>query len=295
MREGDGGKMPLPGEVMFRHALALSAPLCALLAAIAVATNPAAAAIILTDGNSTATIDLASPAGLQSWLVDTTQTTKQRWYWYRVGPSGGEHSIDGLALLASNTSITGGGTTADTLYAKYSGTGFTIDITWMLRGGTAGSQTSDIAEIIRVSNTSGSALDYHLYEFTDLDLNGIGANTVSISGGNTATQTGGPWTAQTVYTGAPTHHQAGLATDSTPILTSLSDGSPTVLSDANGPVTGNAQWAMQWDRTIASGGSLLVSTDTNIVQELPEPATLLLTAGGLAVSAMLRRRRRDAR
>jgi len=122
-----------------------------------------------------------------------------------------------------------------------------------------------------------------------MNMSGAG-DTASIAGGNTATQKGGSWQVQAVYTGSPTLVQVGLTTAPNSILSTVSSATtPAVLTGAAGPVTGDAAWALQWDRTIANDGSMLLSTDTNIAA--PEPATLTLMAGGLAMAWTLRRKK----
>jgi len=263
---------------------------------LGVATGPAAADVMLADANSTASINLgggSGPLGMYSWNVDGTNHMYQQWFWYRVGPDGGEQSIDALTPDGDPVlTDTDGDGNDDTVSLPYLGTGFDLEVRFKLVGGAPGSGVSDILEFITVNNMSGGDLDFHVFQYTDLDLNGVAAgDTVEITGGNMATQTkGAAYVAETVVTQMPSHYQADVYDDglgNRPILDALADDQPTVLTDQAGPIANvNAVWAFQWDRTIADGHSLIISKDKSIT---PEPATLLLT--GLGLAAALGRRR----
>ncbi|MCY2926013.1 MAG: PEP-CTERM sorting domain-containing protein, partial [Planctomycetota bacterium] len=161
------------------------------------------------------------------------------------------------------------------------------DVKVILAGGSAGSGTSDLTETIKITNTSGAPLDFHFFQYANLHLGGQTVNdSVEIRGGNTAVQTcGSTIVSETADVPTPSRYEAGLAFNT---LNSLTDGSPTSLSNQAGPTgPGDLTWAFQWDKTIAAGGSLLISKDMHVV---PEPATLgLLVLGGLTVIARRRR------
>ena len=266
----------------------------ATLACVCMAATPAAAGVLmLSDANSIASFDLESSAGLHSWLVDGTGHMYQQWFWFRLGDADGEASISTLTLDAppvlSDLNADGQN---DTVYARYLGAGLRCELWFILAGGGAGSGASDLGEIIRITNVSGSNLDLHFFQYADFNLSASG-DTLEITGGdallagNTAHQTApGLRVAETVVTPRPSGHQAGLAPD---ILGLLEDGSPTTLDNNSGPVTGDVAWMFQWDKVLAPGRTLLISKDKNII---PEPATLALMGGGLATVLVLRRRRR---
>ena len=261
-------------------------------ASIAVAATPAAASVMLSDANSVIEFDLGSPRGLHSWLVDGREHLSQQWFWYRVGGTDPETSIDSLDLEASILSDLNGDSLDDTLYARYMGTGFKVELWFILAGGAPGSGASDLGEIIRITNTGNEALDFHFFQYADFNLSDDN-DTIQITGGtgviagNTAHQTApGARVAETVVTPRPNQHQVGLDGD---ILDLLNDTDASGLSGASGPVTGNASWAFQWDKVLAPGHTLLISKDKNIV---PEPATLALMGSGVATALIIRRRRR---
>jgi len=243
----------------------------------------------LTDGNSVAEFDLTSAAGLQNWFVDGIDHLQQQWFWYRVGALGQETSIDNLTLSMAKLSDTNEDPGMDTLYVKYLGTNVKLELTFLLTGGSTGSYMSDIAETIRITNTSTgkTSFDFHFFEFLDFDLNNDGSNdTAEITGSNTAKQTApAVFYAEEVVTPTPNHH--AVSNDGS-ILASLTDTGATTLDDSVGPVTGDTSFAFEWDWNIAAGKSVVISKDKNI---LPEPATLGLMGLGAAVMVFGRRKK----
>ncbi|MBX9790288.1 MAG: PEP-CTERM sorting domain-containing protein [Pirellulales bacterium] len=248
----------------------------------------------LIDGNSTATWDLTPGAqlGMISWVVDGVQHDYQQWFWYRVGNTA-EASYDTLPLTLSGTSDTNFNGSPETLFAQYTAASFKTSFTFVLTGGTPGSGASDIAESIKIQNTTGSPLDFHFYQYTDFNLANTPANdSVLIVSNNLVRQTDGSGVVinETVLTPPATHHEAALVPFT---LNRLNDGVATTLNDVAASGPGNVTWAYEWDVVIPAFGSLLISKDKNI-HIVPEPSTLLLglfAASALAVSIVWRRKR----
>jgi len=263
------------------------------LVGLGVAVSPTGAAITLEDANSTAVWDLDSSAGQTDWTVDGVDHMTQQWFWYRVGSEGSdrEYSIDTLTRGTPDTMDTNGSGKNNLLFVEYTSAApsFTVSLTFILTGGTDGSGNSDIMEVIKVVNTGSDPLDFHLFQYCDFDLNETpDDDTVRISGGNTANQTDPDHVVtETVATFKPDHFAVGEQPD---IRNLLEDAAPTTLGDDAGPLgPENVTWAFQWDKTIAAGGSLLISKDKNVT---PEPATLGLMGVGLAFAVYARVRRR---
>src|SRR5262249_25593325 len=140
----------------------------------------------------------------------------------------------------------------------YAGTGalagLSVQVDYLLNGGIAGSHASDVAETINITNTTGSSLDFHFFEYSGFDLNGDDTSqVVNFANANTVNQQGGGVVlSETVVTPAPSAHQAALFPV---LLNSLNDGSPTTLNGTNNAGPGDATWAFQWDTTIANNSS----------------------------------------
>jgi hypothetical protein len=251
-------------------------------AVLAGASSAQAHVLTITDLNTTVSIDPHSQSGMFNWDVDGVDQIFQQWFWFRIGDNP-EASIDTLQLVSEGVL----GRNAEVVYA---GNGFTIDIAYLVTGGTNGSGASDVAETIRIINTGTTSLDFHFFQYSDFDLNGSsGGQTVQILGGNTARQGGnGILLTETVVTPAPSHFEAAEFPDT---IAKLNDGSASDLND-NPLASGDVTWAFQWDRVIAAGGTFVISKDKNITRNVPEPFSLGIWGLGLALGAVAARRRR---
>jgi hypothetical protein len=179
----------------------------------------------------------------------------------------------------------------DSLYARYLGTGFKIEIRWSLTGGTTGSKNSLLGEQIKITNTGQTALDFHFFQYTDFNLGGAADATddqVTIIFPMVDTivyQWDPDWEADTALLLEADYYMAG---DPTTILNLFIDGSPTTLSGPASAGSGDVAWALQWDFTLGGGKSYLIGVEKLIT---PEPATIGLLAFGLGAIALRKRRR----
>jgi hypothetical protein len=265
-------------------------------AVLCMASGALGAIATLSDSNSVAQFDTNAPGsqtGMTGWNVDGINHLYNQWFWYRVGDAvagNGEHRFNNTNLTEglSGTTDTNFDGSPDTFTINYAGAGFTAQMSFRLQGGSFGSNTSDMAEQIRIVNTSGTTLPFHFFQYCDFDLNGtIPDTSVSILNANTVQQTDGPFvTSETVVTPAPSHHEVGVWSST---LNKLDDPNGDNLDDSSSLSNANGAdytWAFQWDTNLAPNGTMIISKDKHIA---PSPGALaLLGLGGLAAS---RRRR----
>ena len=267
--------------------MALTGGLCLCLAAASVPASP----IVLVHDNSQIRMDPVSQTGIYQWQVDGKNYLQQQWWWYRVGGTGPESSVDTLNLVGQPTLTDSNGDgvndTAVIDYADLQGR-MTLELTHSLRGGVVGSGVSDLGEQILVQNTSlTSRLDLHLFQYVHMALSS-GSDSVEFDGKSLVMQTDstGAMYAEEVVTGRPQHHEANVS----PVtLTKLNDNVATILNDSNSAGPGDVTWAFQWDLSLAPGASYIISKDKTLT--VPEPATLALLGGGVAVALVSRRKK----
>jgi hypothetical protein len=252
------------------------------------AVLPAGAQIItLTDLNSVAQVDVGSQSGMFNWFVDGNDYMAQQWFWYRIGGAGPESAINTIG--APTITLLG----TRNLQTTYANASLSMDITYLLTGFTPGSGLSDITETIRIVNRMNTPLDLHFFQYSDFDLGP--SDTVQLGKSmitglfNQAVQANGlAALTETVAAPGASHGEVAFFPST---LNRLNDGLATTLNDIAGPAgPGDVSWALQWDVTIAPGGSFGISKDKYInLQAVPEPSALVLAGFGLA-GLLLRRR-----
>jgi hypothetical protein len=261
--------------------------LAAVLSVLAVAAPVHATVFTLTDMNSVFRID--SALGADQWLVEGTSQLFEQGFWFRLGDTGPEYR---LGNFYSNGWVDQGGRTAT---IQYTNSQFTAEVVYTLTGGSAGSGTSDVAETIRLVNTSRTTLPMRFFQYCDFDLNGTpGDDVLRFPNANAVRQTDGAGVgvSETVVTPSASHHEGGFY----PITRGkLDDNMPTTLNDlpayGGGSITGDVTWAYEWDRSIAQNGSFIISKDKHL-EVVPEPGTLLLLGLGLVGAEITRRRKK---
>jgi MYXO-CTERM domain-containing protein len=262
-------------------------------AVLASAGSASAAVFTLADGNSTAVVDTNSVGGnrpgMNRWFVDGVNHLYSQWFWYRVGNQGPEQRINSLPILGQFSSNTNFDPRDDTMAVLYGGGGLNIEIRFTLRGGSAGSNRADIAEQIRISNTTNAPLQISFFQYSDFDLNDdIQDDFVGVLGPNVVQQadfTSGLAIAETVVTPPANNWEVNIFPAT---LVRLDDANMDNLNGNGGPMVGRADytWAFQWNVTIPAGRSFLISKDKSLT---PAPGALALL--GLGALAMGRRRR----
>ncbi len=180
----------------------------------------------------------------------------------------------------------------DMLYLRYQSPGqFQVELTYILRGSTPGTRSSHLVETINVTSLASGNLDFHLFQYTDVDLHGTaGDDMADHINANTIRQThlSGSF-AETTVTPPADHWQIAPWSG---IIDALNDGNPMTLADTLNTVgPADVAWAFQWDRTLTPSGlgSVFQISEDISVLNTPEPVTAVL----LAVGALGIRRRRQ--
>jgi hypothetical protein len=256
--------------------------------------------ITLTDGNNTVTINPGAQTGapgLNSWVINGVNQLTQEWYYFSVGNSSGPSGLDALntattpvaVTLSDSRGLPGVDNTAKLAYTDPAGR-FTATASYQLTGAFDDPPTKgDITETLKITNTSSSTLNFHLYEYTNLQVAGTVPNdSLSIFGGDSAIQSD-PTGVYATVTASPTHHsEAALAST---LSTALAGPSPLTLNDDPTITNADAALAYEWDLSIPVGQSVIIGTDKSINSEsaIPEPSPSIALAG--VAAAMLARRR----
>lgn len=251
---------------------------------------PASAALwTVTDLNSSFTIDdcvlgcsQGHGPGMVDWTVDGIQTLYDQWFWFRVGSTGGESALSTLPVTVTSPA-------SDALDMTFTDNinHFTVLVEYDLTGGAIGSRTSDIGEIIKITNTGSSNLNMHFFQYSDFDLNRKTlADYVTIDPtlrfvDQVPAGAGNFLLSESIVTPKPNHAEANYFANT---LNKLSDGNPTTLDGTLTAGAGDVTWAFQWDKTIAAGSTFIISKDKNLYG-IPEPATVTLLGGILLLVA----------
>lgn len=252
---------------------------------------PVSAGLVrLTDGSSTMELDPASSAGVFNWQIGGVSHLSQQWFWFRTDLDGlntCEYSID---ELDDTPDIFQHPAWPNIARITYSDDRLEIEVTYILVGG-AGLWSSDLAEVISITNLTGQTITVNFFQFSDFDLGGDGEDDlVEIVGGNTCFQSdsGSQVTlAETIVSRSPELSEVATGTQT---LAKLQDGGIDDLDGTSvGIGPGDLTWSFQWkNRAIASGHSLLIGKDKLLVSRpVSEPGAL-----GVAVIAILAARRR---
>lgn len=249
----------------------------------------------IADGNSDASFDINSLSpnsrvGMDQWRVDGVNHMFSQWFWFRTDGMTQEARINSLPLIGAFTSNTNLDPRHDTFYAGFgAANSFTIETTFSLSGGSAGSRRSDVAEQIRITNHGSTPRTFSFFQYCDFDLdNDIQDDEVALLNANSVRQLdllSGTIVAETVLVPTFTFSEMNVYAAT---LIKLDDNAVDNLDGSVGPLVGRRDytWAFQWDFVLNPGDSYLISKDKLII---PSPGALaLLGLGGLVIG---RRRR----
>lgn len=260
------------------------------LTSLAITAKSAQSAILtLSDDNSVVAFDPNSsvnPAsnGLILWTVDDVNQLFQNQLWYRINSQGRESPINNLNLIHLDQSQPGD----KQISATYAGSGFEIVLDFTLDGDSEDSGRSNLFENIAIENTSSDKLDFHLFNYTDFDLNDNGTQDTTKIGSNKAEQFDQFTWATEVIEPKATYYQVSPVSN---ILDSLEDNASTTLNDLSSLLSsGDNAYAFQWDFTLDPEKSFLIKNYKSI-KSVPEPTIIPALVGfsGLMLLCYLRR------
>lgn len=269
--------------------------LCILVASgVAGVTCQSEAQYSLNHLNSQVTFDVGLGSGsVSSWSVDGANQLYQQWYYYRIG--GGQE----LPLESIDATPTVTQSAPDRLEVTYANSQVSVNLIYILTGGTPGSGQSGINATVSARNLTANALDLHFFQYSDFDLGGAAAGdsvlfTQSLGRYNKATQSDGGSTLTHTFTSGlnpPSRVEAALY-DAT--LTSLTDGSATTLNGVTSLGPGDVTYAIQWDALLNSAGITgdALSIGQVMSLQVPEPSFTAILAAGVVLLGGARWQRR---
>ncbi|PWU14749.1 MAG: hypothetical protein C5B50_16640 [Verrucomicrobia bacterium] len=248
----------------------------------------------LVNNNSSATLDLGTSAGLNSWVVDGQNQENQQWYWFRIGPSGPQ-----MDLTAITTSPFVTINSASQLTALYTNGGnYGVQLQYTLAGQAPGSGNSGLTESVRVFNyNASSTLDLHLFLYSDFTLRDGGYTSDqyvqegTLSGVSTSTQTLGNFGVGTNNFTAITPATLFEVEPYSQTRTSLTTVNGYNLNGTTSGGPGHITWAMQWDKTINPSSSFNLSLLDNMTN-VPEPSVVALALVGLSIGFFKKNKKR---
>jgi len=239
----------------------------------------------LRDQNSLVGIEDSAINGIFDWSMENPSFQIGGGnIWYREGASGGE------TYLGSTAPLSGSQVDSNIVALLYQVDSMILDVEYQLDGSTAGTYESRLTQSVTVSNTTGSALDVHLYQEWKYLFDDRTSNTLEVVSGNSLQYQEGLMVGETVCSVDPTHFIA--TTDN--LIPELGDANPTTFGDVSGPVgPGVLSAGFQWDFTLAVGETRTFNVEHHVFM-IPEPSTwaLMLTASLLFGINPLRRKLR---
>jgi len=281
---------------MQAHSRKLFTSLFSTFVAASIATVAQADIITLNSGNSSATVDLSSQAGMGNWLINGQNQLNQQWFWYRVDGDTSQHSIDTIGGLSYLTN-------ANQVFATYTAANFTLEVDYTLTGGSSGGSdwTSDITENISIHNLTGTTNSFHFYQYSDFALGGTfgGESAAIFQNGSFFSKANvtkaSSQLSETIDQPLANEAEADIGTATLNRLNSVSSYNLNNVLNSGPDDTRDATWALQWDFSIAPDGTpgdtVDVIKDKKLsVAPVPEPTALSLLGLG-AVAFILRRKR----
>lgn len=259
-----------------------------------VSARPSAAVnLTLTNGNSQAVFDNATGTGFASWTIDgieqinNVSAAGQTATYFRIGDSTGQTLIEEFSASLTENVV---GLSSDSATLRYTDTNndFTIDLDLVLRGGSVGSGKGDLSQTITVTNTSATPLDFRLFQYNDLNVNGVATpNKLSIDGATFTAVQKTPF-GKKIGTTVTTIPFAAVASvvpdlvDFSPTAINNTIDSPINLSGASSLNNEDVSFAYQWNVNLAAGQSFVVNQTSSVIPE-PTSVSVLILLGTLGM------------
>ena len=280
----------VPGHIIKAH-LSISVATVLLVEWLAVSgvlllAGSANAQIVLSDGGSTAAINLGNTGalGMYRWTVFGGQNLlNQEWFWYSVnaGPVQAINTIGGLTVSLNAHGADG----LNDLTLTYANSTLSVSVEYVLTGNGANSASGDLEKFIRIDNNSGDAINnFSLFEYSNFNLLQANNDTVTIQGspGN--------------YSGAEQNYDGGLLPGAATVIVpsanyadtgllgqTLDDVISGTLDDNVSAGPGDVAFALQWNASLAAGAELDIAQDSAVsIALIPEPSTVALLSLALA-------------
>lgn len=263
------------------------------LASLVTLVAAAEAQVLLGDANSAVRINTAPGVSLMDlWEVEGVNRLGELDYFYRIGSTGPEARLSTISPLAGFWAVDSNpfsDTRNDTASLLYSVPGLVnVELKISLVGGQDGSGWSDVTHQVKISNTSGQLVDFHLFQYANFDFGSGQVGEIgkifspgSVMQGDANYQAG---VSETVSLCAD-HWEMGVYPG---LLDSLTDNQTTVLSDNCDPVMGDdLEYVLQWDIDLEPGQSVILAKDMLVI---PEPSSVALLGVISGVGLFIRRR-----
>lgn len=266
-------------------------------------------ALTLTDGNAQFVVDLAG-GGVTGFTVDGTDHFWEQDFLYDItataGKSGRFEEIgmfdDGGGFMGTPTQSLSGTNGVTLTYVLED---VTIDVSFLLTGGLAGTNDAMVVETYQITNTSADTLSLNLFAYTDIDLGGTFQSNGNDQG-EVLTDTAIPFTAYRQFdtdlnlqmvartttsdgVDQPSNWMVGIGEDAqgnvlNTVKNQLYDTTNTVFDNSveTGPI--DLQMAAAFVRDLAANGGTFTyshSLELSDISTIPVPAAAWLFGSGL--------------
>lgn len=249
------------------------------------------------------------PGGL-SWSIDGKNILQSQSSFFRVNGAGSELPVSSL-LLDTVTSDTS--TNQIVLRTEDGGKGIVVDAIYTLQPAIPG-RASQILKDVRITNVSGSVMNLSWFEYFDFDLGSIsiadddsltsmlhaGTRTITQSNSRVGLAVLSQWTMVTAdgvfvfdqpvgYQLSAWRSNPNFGTPS--LLEQLTDNSATTLTDSADSVgvANDYLFGVEFDFSALAAGASVSFRSISTAMYVPEPGSVALVLGGLALLPWRRR------